>query len=365
MPVKRGKRAPHFWEVRFWLAGVEVRRSSKTHDKRAAEAYEEKLRAALWRQNKLGEKHFTWDDATERLKAEHVENPARWRSFERTERALEQLRMLQGAPLTEVAERENLLRIRRVLAGRRHRGELVKHSTVNRVLAELSKILNLCVDEWKMLDSTPKVPLFRIEDVEPIWASREQIARLLSELHESSADMSILACASGMRMSEVTHLEISSVDLKRGTAFVKVSSAKNRTGRVVPLNADAIAVLTKWIERERKCDTPYVFYFRQIAPIKRLSTRAFREACQRAELPPGFSFHKLRHTWASWHAQDETPLQVIMMLGGWKSLAMVQRYAHLSKGHLAQYADRSLIGRVGAEEEQKPERTEMPNKRRA
>ncbi|WP_215852633.1 tyrosine-type recombinase/integrase [Acidithiobacillus ferrooxidans] len=47
------------------------------------------------------------------------------------------------------------------------------------------------------------------------------------------------------------------------------------------------------------------------------------------------TWHGLRHTWASWHVQAGTPLAVLKGLGGWASLEMVQRYAHLSPDHTA------------------------------
>ncbi|SDQ72852.1 Phage integrase family protein [Paraburkholderia tuberum] len=48
-------------------------------------------------------------------------------------------------------------------------------------------------------------------------------------------------------------------------------------------------------------------------------------------------WHDLRHTWASGHVQRGTPLQALKELGGWETLEMVQRYAHLSADHLAQW----------------------------
>ena len=53
-----------------------------------------------------------------------------------------------------------------------------------------------------------------------------------------------------------------------------------------------------------------------------------------------FRWHDLRHTWASWHVQNGTPLFALQELGGWESPEMVRRYAHLSAEHLAPYADR-------------------------
>lgn len=359
MPVKRSKRAPHFYEVRFWLAGREVRRSAGTHDKRAAEAYEERLRAALWRQNRLGEKHFIWDDATAQLKTEDAGR----RSWERTARCIAKLdRLLAGAPLIEIT-RDNILKVREVLARQEHRGETVKSSSVNRVLAVLRFVLNRCVTDWQMLDSAPKVPMLRTERVEPAHASRQQIAALLAALPEHSRDMAVIACATGMRRSEVTNMEWAHVDLARGTCYVPAANAKNGRSRVVPLNADAVAVIAKWQEprQKNKPHEKHVFYFRGRAPIYQVSTRAWRVACESVGLP-GFRFHDLRHTWASWHAEAGTPLQVLQELGGWLSFSMVQRYAHLSPGHLAQYAGASLMGETPV---QKPEQPDELAKRRA
>ena len=46
-----------------------------------------------------------------------------------------------------------------------------------------------------------------------------------------------------------------------------------------------------------------------------------------------FRFHDLRHTFASRLAMEGVDLLTIKDLGGWKTLSMVQRYAHLSPGH--------------------------------
>ncbi|RLA22892.1 MAG: site-specific integrase, partial [Gammaproteobacteria bacterium] len=54
-----------------------------------------------------------------------------------------------------------------------------------------------------------------------------------------------------------------------------------------------------------------------------------------------FRWHDLRHTWASWHVQNGTPLNVLKDLGGWADIQMVLKYTHLSADHLAEYANNS------------------------
>ncbi|HLO64978.1 MAG TPA: tyrosine-type recombinase/integrase [Azonexus sp.] len=53
-----------------------------------------------------------------------------------------------------------------------------------------------------------------------------------------------------------------------------------------------------------------------------------------------FRWHDLRHTWATWQRQAGTPTDELQRLGGWRTGAMVERYAHLAPDHLAEAASR-------------------------
>lgn len=89
----------------------------------------------------------------------------------------------------------------------------------------------------------------------------------------------------------------------------------------------------EFLLRSRRCRTPCFVSEVQTA------TKTWRTACASVGLK-NFRWHDLRHTWASWHAQDGTPLNVLQELGGWESSEMVRRYAHLSTVHLADYVNR-------------------------
>jgi putative membrane protein len=54
----------------------------------------------------------------------------------------------------------------------------------------------------------------------------------------------------------------------------------------------------------------------------------------------GFTWHGNRHTFASRLAMAGTELLTIKEVGGWKSLAMVQRYAHLTPNRLREAVER-------------------------
>jgi integrase len=61
---------------------------------------------------------------------------------------------------------------------------------------------------------------------------------------------------------------------------------------------------------------------------------AWRKMLERADIDD-FTPHDCRHTWATWHYRENRDLSGLMELGGWKSPAMVMRYAHVNTSHLA------------------------------
>jgi integrase len=83
--------------------------------------------------------------------------------------------------------------------------------------------------------------------------------------------------------------------------------------------------------------------------VRQVNTKAWQLALKRAGIAE-FRWHDLRHTWASWHVQAGTPLHVLQELGGWESVEMVRRYAHLSTVHLTEYVDRLASLRLVASE---------------
>ena len=68
--------------------------------------------------------------------------------------------------------------------------------------------------------------------------------------------------------------------------------------------------------------------------------RTLRAAGKDASRLDGFTWHGNRHTFASRLAMAGTHLLTIKTLGGWKTLAMVERYAHLAPNHLHEAVER-------------------------
>ena len=131
------------------------------------------------------------------------------------------------------------------------------------------------------------------------------------------------------------------MNLEQRHAWIHGWQSKNRRPISVPLNAAALAVL----KRQRDKHSTRVFTFRG-KPLNQANTKAWQAAKKRAGIDD-FRWHDLRHTWATWQRQAGTPTHELQRLGGWKTGAMVERYAHLAPDHLAVAASR-LDGVLGA-----------------
>ena len=222
--------------------------------------------------------------------------------------------------------------------------EGVSNATVNRPLEVVRAILRKCVNDWEWLDRAPQVRMLKEPTRRVRFLTRSEAQRLLAELPEHLAAMAAFSLATGLRRANVTGLQWSQVDLVRRLAWIHPDQAKARKAIAVPLNAEAVGIIRKRIGKH----TTHVFSFRG-ETIRQVSTKAWYQALERAGITD-FRWHDLRHTWASWHVQNGTPLFALQELGGWESPEMVRRYAHLSADHLAPYADRLCALRVAEDQ---------------
>ncbi len=211
----------------------------------------------------------------------------------------------------------------------------VSAGTVTRVVGVLKAVLNAAV-EWEWLDRVPVTKRAKVVQKRTRWLTQAEAERLLAELSEHLADMARFELETGLRRSNVAGLQWSQVDIVRRVAWIHPDQAKAKKAITVPLSDTAIAVLLRQRGKRRApefVDSVFVYHGR---PVYQTVTEAWRKALKRARISD-FRWHDLRHTWASWHVQRGTPLQVLKELGGWETLEMVQRYAHLSADNLAHW----------------------------
>jgi integrase len=210
----------------------------------------------------------------------------------------------------------------------------VSNATVYRFLEVLRAILRKAVNEWEWIDKAPYIRMLKEPTRRIRYLTHNEAERLIAVLPVHMADMVAFTLATGLRRANVTGLEWSQVDLTRRVAWIHPDQAKARRAIAVPLNAEAVILIRKQIGKHAK----YVFTYNGNR-ITQTSTKTWYKGLEAVGIED-FRWHDLRHTWASWHVQNGTPLFALQELGGWESPEMVQRYAHLSAEHLAPYAEK-------------------------
>jgi len=144
----------------------------------------------------------------------------------------------------------------------------------------------------------------------------------------------------GLRWSEQVNLQWKDVDLH--TEAITVRRSKHGESRTVPMNSIVRAILMDLGLQRKLPDDPKEPVFQ--CPYREASNffpkavkraqKALAEAGKAGSRLDGYTWHGNRHTFASRLAMAAVDLLSIKEAGGWKTLAMVQRYAHLAPGHL-------------------------------
>lgn len=207
--------------------------------------------------------------------------------------------------------------------------------TYNRYLNRICAVMNLSGAPLKIMRKRNKKPKLRT------WLTHEQWGKLYAQLPVHLKASALFAVSTGLRQANVLGLRWDHVDLGRATAWVDSSDSKSGEPISVPLNTTALAAL----EVVKGQHPEWCFTYRG-KPYSEIKT-AFQAAAVRAKVGryvdgryDGFTWHGLRHTWATWHAQSGTPLEVLQELGGWTDMRMLmEHYAHHVKGVKAKYID--------------------------
>ena len=119
-------------------------------------------------------------------------------------------------------------------------------------------------------------------------------------------------------------------------SVVRIPRTKSGRPHSIPLNRSAVVTLLQ-LHARRMPDSPHVFPHRSgrrvghpVASVK----NAFHTALEMAKIKD-FTWHDLRHTFASWLMMRGASLRAVAELLGHRGLRMVMRYAHLSPAYLS------------------------------
>lgn len=149
-----------------------------------------------------------------------------------------------------------------------------------------------------------------------------------------------LMYSSGLRVSELVHLDNGDIDMPGGEVRVL---GKGRKERIVPVGRIAIAAIERWLEQRRpfaKADVTALFISQRGA---RLGARTVQKRLHRWALDQGLDTrvhpHMLRHSFATHMLESSGDLRAVQELLGHSNIRTTQVYTHLDFQHLAKVYD--------------------------
>jgi integrase len=301
------------WWVYIVVNGQRIRQSTGQTDKREAQKTHDQIKYSA---KQLKESGKTLNDA---LKLWLTSKP---RSYKEKSAIKCYLKLYPSRPLSQINGHDILDALHEYSASHYNRTSNIIRAAVN--LA--------CERGWcESID----IPRRETPPVSIRFLSKAEWEKLEYRLAPHIKAMAQFSISTGLRQSNVLNLKWANVDLDRAVAWVESTEAKSKKPIPVPLSPYAVAILKA---QEGKHEE-FVFTYKNnpVGSVK----KAWAGALERAGIK-NFRWHDLRHTWASWHVMNGTPLAVLKELGGWSDISMVMRYAHLSPEHLRQYADNSV-----------------------
>jgi integrase len=220
-------------------------------------------------------------------------------------------------------------------------------ATYNRYRARVSTLFNFALEGGVITASpvkpkgyrrTPRGRLQFLADATEERAVREALSLRYRDAFTVSIN-------TGARWGEQRSLLWRDVDLLAGT--ITITMSKSGRSRTVPLNSTVKNILMDLALAKLPGDSAA----RVFPDLPRDTERFFTKAIQAAQATlqaqgrdpsrlEDYTWHCNRHTFASRLVMAGVDLRTVQELGGWASLAMVMRYAHLAPGHLQAAVER-------------------------
>jgi site-specific recombinase XerD len=183
-------------------------------------------------------------------------------------------------------------------------------------------------------------------------AAHEEAA-LTKALPVDMRPLFLVSIHTGLRWSEQSALRWQDVDVLSAT--LTVTRSKNGHQRTVPMNGAVRSVFLDASLNRKRTDEPdeqvFPMAYRTVARAfdrsVKVAQAALRDAGKDASLLEGFTWHSNRHTFASRLVMAGVDLLSVQRLGGWRTVSMVQRYAHLAPDHLRAAVERLTVAELG------------------
>ena len=266
------------------------------------------------------------------------------------QRMLDDMRLRNLSPLTQQIYVKHVARFARyhrrspAELGPEHVREYLLHlsrdrhaapRTLNQVVAALRFLYETTLERpWLVA----QIPYARQDDPLPNVLSREEVTQLIAAVRRPKYSAILtLAYATGLRVSEITHLQLDDVD--EGRMMIWVRHGKGQRDRFVMLSPVLLEELRAYREAEQP-PGPWLFPGYPSDPStplgagRPITRQSVAKVCRLVREDAGLSkpatLRLMRHTFATHLHEDGTDIRTIQALLGHRSLSTTARYTQVS-----------------------------------
>lgn len=219
--------------------------------------------------------------------------------------------------------------------------------SLQRLLSALRSWFRFAIKEqWIKQDPSAGISAPKTSKPLPKTMDVDQTADFMSVDHEDdffqARDSAILETmySSGLRLAELTDLNLTDIDFKAGSVLAR---GKGNKQRLLPLGKLAMQAIQQWLQMRTlhaKEEETAVFISKRGT---RLKPRSIQARFDRQSLAKGHPVnpHMLRHSFASHMLESSGDLRAVQELLGHANISTTQVYTHLDFQHLAKVYDKA------------------------
>ena len=220
-------------------------------------------------------------------------------------------------------------------------GDGLKSSSVNRKISAIKSFYTF-LQKKKIIMKSPiaDIVMPKQEKYLPVSISEEEVERLLNspdlniEIERRDKAIIELLYATGMRISELTNLKLTDIDINRSVLKVFGKGSKER---LVPFGEKAAESISLYLKDRKDLKSKEIFLSNRGTKISRGAFwQRIKIYIKRENLKISISPHTLRHAFATHLLNRGADLRSVQILLGHSDLSTTQIYTHIAKQRLGE-----------------------------
>ena len=220
-------------------------------------------------------------------------------------------------------------------------GDGLKSSSVNRKISAI-KSFYIFLQKKKIIMKSPiaDIVMPKQEKYLPVSMSEEEVERLLNspdlniQIERRDKAMIEVLYATGIRISELTNLKLTDLDVNRSVLKVFGKGSKER---LVPFGEKAAESINLYLKDRKDLKSKEIFLSNRGTKISRSAFwQRIKIYIKRANLKISISPHTLRHAFATHLLNRGADLRSVQILLGHSDLSTTQIYTHIAKQRLGE-----------------------------